>query len=121
VYLENTENKFIIHKLPVEAQVSSINQILVKDYDADGILDVIIAGNLHMSEVETPRNDAGHGQFLKGNGDGTFSAIPAHKSGLFTPGDVKDMGIIKVKDTTYILTAKNNDFIQFTKINDRND
>jgi len=121
VYLENTENKFIIHKLPVEAQVSSINQILVNDYDADGVLDVIIAGNLHMSEVETPRNDAGYGQLLKGNSNGTFKAIPAHKSGLFTPGDVKDMGTIKVKDTTYILTAKNNDYVQFTKIIDRND
>ena len=65
VYLENRSGKMVSHNLPNVAQLSSINQILVQDFDNDGNLDVLIAGNLYNSEVETPRNDASHGLFFK--------------------------------------------------------
>ncbi|AOW21529.1 FG-GAP-like repeat-containing protein [Urechidicola croceus] len=116
VYLENDNGKFNIHKLPIEAQMSSINQILINDYDNDGNLDALLAGNLYASEVETPRNDGSYGVYLKGSGNGTFVSIPSIESGFFTPGDVKDMATIKVKDDEYIISAKNDDFLQFTKI-----
>lgn len=113
IYLENRNGKFVVHKLPNMAQISSINQILIDDYDKDGHLDALIAGNLYASEVETPRNDAGYGLFLKGNGKGNFSAVPVTQSGFFVPGDVKDMATIKVGDKSYIIAAKNNDYLQF--------
>lgn len=117
IYLENNNGKFVTHELPMEAQISSINQILVDDYDNDGFLDALIAGNLYMSEVETPRNDASYGLFLKGDNKGGFIPKTAIESGFFTPGDVKDMAIISVKDTTCILSVKNDDYLQFIKIN----
>tara|TARA_R110002111_G_scaffold187924_2_gene253437 strand:- start:2184 stop:4409 length:2226 start_codon:yes stop_codon:yes gene_type:complete len=115
VYLENKDGKFIIRKLPAEAQITSINKILVKDYDNDGALDALIAGNLYASEVETPRNDGGYGLFLKGNNNGSFTPIPASESGFFTPSDVKDLEAIKVKNQNFIIAAKNNDYLQFIK------
>lgn len=118
IYLENNNGKFIVHKLPVEAQLSSLNQILVNDYDKDGNLDILIAGNLHVSEIETTRNDAGYGQLLLGDGKGKFKAITATESGFFTPGDVKDMATIEVKESSYIISVKNDDYIQFTKVID---
>ena len=116
IYLENKGNTFEIHKLPIEAQFSSIHQILVNDYDNDGKLDAIIAGNLHNSEVETPRNDASHGLFLKGKGDGTFSPVPVLKSGFYASGDVKDMSEIMVNQERHIIIAKNNDKVQYLKL-----
>ncbi|WP_282080092.1 VCBS repeat-containing protein [Aquimarina algiphila] len=118
VYLESKDGKFIIHQLPIEAQVSNINQILVDDYDGDGNLDALIAGNLFSSEVETPRNDAGNGLFLKGDGNGNFISVNTKKSGFYVPGDVKDMGVVKVKDESYIVVAKNEDRMQYVKIRD---
>ena len=115
IYLENKDGKFIIHKLPVEAQISSINKVLVDDYDNDGVLDAVIAGNLYSSEVETPRNDAGFGLFLKGNNNGIFKAMKTSESGFFTRGDVKNMKTVNVNNETYILVAKNNDSIQIIK------
>lgn len=117
IYLENTKDGFKIHQLPIEAQFSSINQILVDDYDKDGNLDILIAGNLYNSEVETPRNDASYGAFLKGNGKGEFQAIPAAQSGFYTSGDVKDLQTIIIEEIPYILSIKNNDFIQFITYN----
>ena len=116
IYLENQGDTFKIHNLSVEAQLSSINQILVDDYDGDGNMDALIAGNLFVSEIETPRNDAGYGLFLKGNGKGNFTSVPVYNSGFFVPGDVKDMATIKVKGNKYIIAAKNNDFLQFIKV-----
>lgn len=115
VYLENKEGKMVMHELPQLAQLSNINQILVDDYDKDGILDAIIAGNLYQSEVETPRNDAAHGLFLKGGGTGSFKAIPARESGLYIPGDTKDMIQIQYKNAPLIIVGKNQDYLQYVK------
>lgn len=117
IYLENKNGTFITHKLPNLAQISNINQILVDDFDRDSHLDVIIAGNLHASEVETPRNDASNGLFLKGDGQGKFDPVKGSQSGFFASGDVKDMITIDIKGTKYILVGKNDDYIQFIKIN----
>ena len=70
IYLENKGGEFEIHRLPVEAQLSTVNDILIEDVDNDGNDDLILAGNLYASEVETPRADAGLGLWLKGNGKG---------------------------------------------------
>ncbi|WP_335682118.1 VCBS repeat-containing protein [Polaribacter sp. SA4-12] len=117
IYLENKNGKLIVHKLPQEVQVSSINEILVTDFDKDGNLDALIAGNLHMSEVETPRNDASYGTFLQGNGDGTFNALSRKESGFFASGDVKGMKLIQKGEKKYIIVVRNNDEVIYININ----
>jgi len=47
-------NKLELIPLPVEAQLSSINDILVEDVNKDGHQDLVLAGNLYQSEAETP-------------------------------------------------------------------
>ena len=116
IYLENKDGEFIKHQLPNLSQVSNINQILVKDFNNDTNLDILIAGNLYGSEVETPRNDASVGLYLEGNGKGGFKAIPPSESGLYIPGDTKDLSFITIKGKNYILAAKNDDYVQFIEI-----
>ncbi|MEM9000130.1 MAG: FG-GAP-like repeat-containing protein [Bacteroidota bacterium] len=117
VYLENKQGSFESRALPNMAQLSSINQMLINDYDQDNHLDLVIAGNLHGAEVETPRNDASNGLLLKGDGKGNFTVVTGLQSGLFAKGDVKDLAQIKIKGQHYIIVAKNNDYIQFIKVN----
>ena len=119
IYLENKNGKFIIHRLPQEAQVSNINEIIVQDFNNDGNLDALIAGNLHSSEVETPRNDASYGLFLQGNGDGSFKSTTSKESGFFVNGDLKGMEIINYKNKRYIISVKNNDKTQFIKVENK--
>ncbi|WP_159020919.1 VCBS repeat-containing protein [Algibacter sp. L3A6] len=116
IYLENKNNHFVTHQLPIEAQMSSINKIIVEDFDKDTHLDALLVGNLYVSEVETPRNDASYGLLLKGNGQGEFNAVPANQSGFFVTGDSKDMQSIAVKNETYILIVKNNDSLDVVKV-----
>ena len=117
IYLENVNGSFKIKNLPIEAQMSPINQILIDDFDNDTHLDLLVAGNLYASEVETPRADAGVGLFLKGNSTGEFISVDTNESGFYTSGDVKDLEVITVADSKYILSSKNNDFTQFIKLN----
>lgn len=117
IYLENKGDQFISHELPIEAQFSCINQILVEDYNGDGNLDFLIAGNLYVSEVETPRNDGGFGYYIEGDGRGGFKTIKPTKSGLFIKGDTKDMSKISIAGEDYIIIVKNDDYLQFVKIN----
>jgi len=117
LYLEYKDGKFIKHQLPIEAQFSPINQMIVRDFDKDGNLDIVAAGNLYASEVETPRADAGYGLFLKGNGKGCFLSVPSTESGFYTNGDVKDLITIKIRNRNYIISVKNNDFLQFIRYN----
>lgn len=117
VYLENKGNRLVAVDLPNLAQLSSVNKILKGDFDKDGHLDAVLAGNLYGSEVETPRNDASIGVFLKGDGNGNFEAVPNRISGLFAPGDVKDMSFIRIEGNTFIVFAKNSDYLQLVQIN----
>ena len=116
-YIENKGNgKFEIRALDNRAQVSNTNSILVKDVDLDGNKDIILAGNLYSMEAETIRNDAGIGCFLRGDGLGNFHPVPSSKSGLFIPGDLRHLGILRTKNEFILMCIKNNDSAQIIKI-----
>ena len=107
-YLENQgSGRFTMRPLPNEAQLSSINDLLIDDFDQDGYPDILAAGNLYVSEVETPRNDAGVGLLLKGDGQGDFKAVPAPQSGILLPYDVKKLAVATTPRTHVILCAVN--------------
>ncbi len=110
----NYKEGFEMMKLPKIAQISAVFGIVYDDFDEDGFKDIIIAGNLYNSEVETPRNDAGNGMFLKGNGKGDFIPARGYESGLFIPGDVKKLKAIKLGDSNIkgIISGINNDLVR---------
>ena len=118
-YIENKAGKrFDIKKLPNAAQLSSINDIIAEDFNRDGILDILVAGNLFSSEVETPRNDASYGLVLLGNGDGNFQPIPFSESGFYLNKDTKDIAKINTAKGLVILSANNNDDLKATLFKD---
>ncbi|WP_149274132.1 FG-GAP-like repeat-containing protein [Pareuzebyella sediminis] len=117
VYLENDNGTFKSHPLPQLAQLSSINQFVVDDFNSDGNLDVVLAGNLYNAEVETPRGDASFGLYLEGDGKGHFEAKTMMESGLKVVGDVRGMEEITVAGKKHLLMAKNNDFMQLVRVN----
>jgi len=113
-YLENLgEGKFSIKALPMEAQVGPVYGMLTDDFDEDGNLDVLLAGNSYATEVETGRYDAHVGLYLQGDGQGNFTPVEAQKSGFRAGGDAKGMaGVIGVNGQQMILIANNADSLQ---------
>ena len=117
-YFENTgTGQFKMHELPNEAQISNIDGIMIEDFDYDGNKDILIVGNAYGVEIETTRNDASVGLFLKGDGQGKFKAVSTDKSGFLVTGDAKGMAKIKVNNEEVILVVLNNDAIKSFKLN----
>ncbi len=119
-YIENLgEGRFKISPLPRMAQFSNINDMLVDDFNNDGHLDVLSIGNLFVSEVETPRNDAGTGLLLLGNGKGNFTPKNNLESGFFAKGDAKKIKMHTHQKQKKILVANNNDVLQFFSVREK--
>lgn len=102
------DGQFEFIAFPELAQLSSVNAILAEDLNGDQRSDLIIAGNLFTSEIETPRNDAGYGLVLQNKGSCNFIPVSASESGLFLPGDVKILHFIHLSGHE-VLLAGNND------------
>lgn len=114
--LLNTESGFEFKQFPNLAQISSINDFLIDDFDKDRRVDILVAGNLYQSEIETPRNDAGYGLLLKGDGKGDFQTVDANESGFFVTGEVRKLKHIDVDGERFVLSGINSSGLVLHKI-----
>jgi hypothetical protein len=105
-YCRNDGNgKFTLNPLPVQAQISVLNGMVVDDFDGDGNLDVLISGNDFGTEVSVGRNDALNGLILKGDGKGGFTSKTILESGIFIPGNNKALIKLRGKNDKYLVVA----------------
>src|SRR3989454_92447 len=117
VYLQNEgEGHFTVTALPNLAQISPVRGIIALDIDGDGNLDLVVAGNLYDEDPNTPRADAGNGLWLRGDGHGHFTPVPAAESGFRADGDVTGIALVKTPAGTAVLVANNGDSLQAFRI-----
>ena len=108
-YFENTGNgKFVRKSLPAEAQFAPVFGMLTGDYNGDGNLDVLMAGNSYATEASTGRYDAMTGLLLAGDGKGNFKPVNSAATGFKADGDVKSLAKIFSVDGTEIILVGNN-------------
>jgi len=114
ILINNGNMSFEAIKLPAPAQWSPILDMVVDDYDKDGNVDIVVAGNLYDTEPETPAYDAGRGLLLSGNGDGTFTTSNLISySGLNISRNVRAIEPIKLGSKQKgILIANHSDKMQ---------
>jgi enediyne biosynthesis protein E4 len=113
MYLHNDGGgKFSAAPLPNLAQIAPIKAIVAQDVDGDGTLDLIVAGNMYDTEPNTPRADAANGLWLKGDGKGHFTPVPAWLSGLVAPADVTGLSIVKMATGRALIVANSGDSLQ---------
>lgn len=107
VIINQGNGKFRIQQLPVEAQLSSISGICVTDFNRDSKPDLLLCGNDFSPEVFNGRLDAFNGLVMRGNGKGEFFPLTSEQSGLYIPGDAKDISCIQVKGRLVIVSTQN--------------
>jgi hypothetical protein len=108
-FVKNMGNgRFALQPLPVQAQFSCLNGMLVQDYNGDGNLDVLINGNDYGTEVSVGRYDGCNGLMLQGDGKGGFTPVSLLQSGIFIPGNGKSLVQIKNATGHYMLAAAQN-------------
>ncbi len=111
VYLENTgAGEFRRQELPRSAQWSPVTSILAHDFTGDGHMDVLTAGNFFGVNTVQGRYDADYGTLLVGNGEGSFTTLPMHETGLRIQGEVRAMRFMRLGGHgRAVLVARNND------------
>jgi len=73
--------------LPREAQLAPVFSINVGDFDGDGNEDLFLSQNFFGTASDLTRDDSGRGLWLRGNGNGTFSAMDGSISGIKVQGE----------------------------------
>jgi enediyne biosynthesis protein E4 len=87
----NRGSTFEWQKLPAVVQNAPIKAALSHDFDGDGILDLLLAGNDFTFDVSTGNMAANKGVLLKGMGNEQFDWIPYRQSGWATEGMVSQL------------------------------
>lgn len=114
ILLNTGKGSFTFQPLPTDAQVSPMCSTVFTDYDHDGRMDLILAGNFLDVLPEIGRYDASYGVVLRNRGkaaDGriAYESINPAASGFFVRGQVRRMA--KLAQGQLVL-AKNNDRAQ---------
>jgi hypothetical protein len=110
-YLKLMNGTYQFTPFPPRAQLSAVQGIVVTDLDYDKSPDVILAGNHFDAEVETTRHDASVGLVLL-NKKGNLQTVNPIESGLYLPGNVKDLKLFEMKGRKTLIVTNNNNRAQ---------
>lgn len=107
VVLENLGGgRFRGHTLPREAQVAPLRVVLPGDFDGDGRLDLLLAGNDYGVEVRSGRMDASYGLLLRGDGAFGWEVVEGAESGWVAGGNVRS-GVTVGGEADHIVIGTN--------------
>ena len=117
ILVNNGDMTFKVNKLPELAQTIPILSSETYDINKDGYEDVIVAGNIYNTEVETPRLDNQFAVVLISNKTDNYKAIGPENTGLYTNGNTKSIKIVGDNNPLLII-ANNNGNSETFIIND---
>ena len=92
--INDGSGKLDFRPLPRIAQISPIFGMVIEDLDADGHLDLALAGNFYHPQWETGPYDGSIGVLLRGDGAGQFTPLDPLVSGVLLPGDLRGLATI---------------------------
>jgi hypothetical protein len=99
----NEGGRFRRVSLPDMAQIAPILDIVTRDLDADGDLDVVVAGNLKTSDGDIIGMDAGLGLVMLNDGKGALRPLEPEQSGFMAPYEARRMAVIPVRGSSDLL------------------
>ncbi len=114
VAIARTDGTFTLNPLPTEAQFAPVYASVARDFDGDGVVDLLLGGNFLGAPPILGRSDASYGLLLHGTGNGTFTAVDMTRSGVSIRGEVRHMTTVRrAGGRTTIVVARNNDRLVF--------
>jgi hypothetical protein len=111
VAINDGKGHFTLQALPAEAQTSVVFASLVHDFDGDGHMDLLMAGNQYGVPPVLGRYDASRGVLLLGDGRGAFRAAPQRL--LSIEGQVRGLALVKrAGKSPWLAVARNGAALQ---------
>jgi hypothetical protein len=110
VAIDQGNGTYKLAPLPVEAQFAPVYASLARDFDGDGRIDLLVAGNEFRVPPMLGRYDASFGLMLRGSGDSAFVAVNPTRSHLAIEGQVRDIKAFRsALGGEMIAVARNNE------------
>ena len=117
-YFENLgNNTYKKHLLPFMAQITSVNDIAVDDFNNDGFVDVLLVGNNYEISTQLGRFDASHGVLLLNDTKGFFTEETKQQFDI--KGPARAIEKIKIKGVSHYIVTINNDSPVFLITNNK--
>ena len=114
-YFENLGNTtFKKHQLPFMAQISSVNDIAIDDYNNDGFMDVFLVGNNYNINTQLGKLDASHGIILLNNKIGFFDESLDQDFNI--SGEARNIKKLLINNEMFYVISINNDVPIFIKL-----
>jgi hypothetical protein len=113
------DGSFTLAPLPREAQLAPVYGILASDFDRDGKLDLLLAGNFDGVKPEIGRMEASYGLLLRGDGQGGVKPVRAGESGFLVPGQARDIQRLRTRRGDLYVVTRNNDRPLFFRVTPR--
>jgi len=112
VLINSGSGSFQRQALPTEAQLSPVYALVVEDFNRDGFADLLLGGNLHRAKPETGIYKASYGLLFAGGADGSWSPVPAERSGFHINGEIRDLEKMKISGRQVFVVGRNNDILK---------
>ena len=108
LFINNGNGIFEIRKLPVMAQFSPVRDIMASDFNLDGNMDLILAGNDYAVRPSYGRYDASYGWCLLSDTAHNYRTLMPVESGLKIRGDARKILPVKIAGKQYLVAGVNN-------------
>ena len=117
IVINQGDGTFDMRSLPMTAQVSPIKDILIVDFNHDGIKDVIIAGNMYGTEVETIRYDESRNYVLSGDKAREFQFI--NDVSYFNTNEAKAIKKIVINNQVHFIILNKNSGLKILRLREQ--
>jgi len=110
----NDGNGFHFEPFHNTMQISFIQDFLVADFNADGLMDIFSVGNLYASSMQEGRYAADRGSIITGLSN-NHKILSNHDTGISIRGDIRHIESLNYQGNELIMVVRNNDSIQWLK------
>jgi enediyne biosynthesis protein E4 len=111
--------QFEIEKMPLRAQLSSVNAILCIDLNGDGFKDLVTGGNKSGFPPQLQKLDASYGDVFINMGKRQYEWKGPGETNMFVDGEVKDIIPLATEKDNYLLFLRNDDYPKMFRINSK--
>jgi hypothetical protein len=111
IFLNDGNGGFEKILLPAEIQFAPIQDMILSDFNRDGVLDIVLGGNFNSVRPLYGNYEASYGWFLKGDGKGGFDVQYPVESGFYARGELNTIKKFSINQRDFILGGLNNDKI----------
>ena len=121
VAINDGSGQFAVEPLPIEAQLSCVNDFVIDDVNGDGFDDLIFAGNNHFFLPQFSMIDASRGTIMLNDKNGNFIPMDHSKTGLNLKGVTRSLEFVTYNGHSHLMALINDDYPKLYRYTSSND